>query len=262
VDDVDEPGRREGSGSPAVALVTGASRGIGLAIAAALIKRGARVAITARDGAALSAAAERLGRSERVLPVTGDTVDPDHRSAAVAATIERFGGLDVLVNNAGINAVYGTLMENGLDGVRQTFDANVVAPLGWIQEVHRRWMGEHGGAIVNITSIAGLRPAGNIGAYAATKAALTQLTQQLAVELGPRVRVNAVAPAVVKTQFAAALYEGREAEVAAGYPLGRIGLPDDVASAVAFLASGDAGWISGETLVVDGGFLATGGVDA
>ena len=109
------------------------------------------------------------------------------------------------------------------------------------------------GAVVNIASIAGLRPAPGIAYYGVSKSALIGLTVQLAAELAPSTRVNAVAPAVVKTRFAAALYEGHEEEAASRYPLGRLGVPDDVASAVAFLASADASWVTGQTLVLDGG---------
>jgi 3-oxoacyl-[acyl-carrier protein] reductase len=121
-------------------------------------------------------------------------------------------------------------------------------------------MGEHGGSVVNVSSVAGLRPAPGIGFYGASKAMLSHLTQELAVELGPDIRVNAVAPAVVKTRFATALYEGREGEVAATYPLKRLGVPEDVASAVAFLLSQDAAWITGQTVVIDGGVTLTGGL--
>lgn len=121
-------------------------------------------------------------------------------------------------------------------------------------------MGEHGGSIVNVASIAGLRPAPGLALYGASKAMLVHLTEELAVELGPRIRVNAVAPGVVKTRFATALYEGREERVAAAYPLGRLGVPDDVGSVVAFLLSDDAAWITGQTVVVDGGILMTGGM--
>jgi 3-oxoacyl-[acyl-carrier protein] reductase len=121
-------------------------------------------------------------------------------------------------------------------------------------------MGEHGGAIVNVSSVAATKPAPGIGFYGATKAMLSHITTELALELAPDVRVNGVAPAVVKTKFASALYEGREEQVAAGYPLGRLGTPEDVAGAVAFLLSEDAAWITGRTLVLDGGTTLTGGV--
>ena len=243
------------------AIVTGASRGIGLEIARALVARGANVVITARKAEALAEAAAGLDAAGRVHAVAGNTADPDHRVEAVGAALERFGSLEMLVNNTGINLMYGPLVEADLGAVRKVLDTNVVAALGWIQEAHARWMGEHGGTVVNVASAAGLRAAPMIGAYAFSKAALVHLTQQLAVELGPGVRVNAVAPAVVRTRFAEKLYEN-EAAVAARYPLRRIGVPEDVAGAVCFLLSDDAAWITGHTLVVDGGLLATGGVEA
>ncbi len=122
-------------------------------------------------------------------------------------------------------------------------------------------MGEHSGSVVNVASVAGLRSSLGIGMYGVSKAALIRLTAELAAELGPEgIRVNAVAPAVVKTRFAEPLYEGREEQVAAAYPLGRLGMPEDVAGAVAFLLSPDAAWITGQTVVVDGGITLGGGL--
>lgn len=245
-----------------VAIVTAASRGIGLATARALIDDGCRVAITGRKEDALLAAAETLGGDEHVLVVVGNTGDAEHRRAAVAAVLERFGRLDVLVNNAGINPAVGAMVAMDLDAVRKTLDVNVVGTLGWVQEAHDQWMGEHGGAIVNVTSVAGVTPQPMIGAYGISKGAVAHLTTQLASELGPRIRVNAVAPAVVRTRFAVPLYEGREEALAATYPLRRIGEPEDVASAVAFLASPQAAWITGQVLVLDGGLLNSGAMVA
>jgi NAD(P)-dependent dehydrogenase (short-subunit alcohol dehydrogenase family) len=121
-------------------------------------------------------------------------------------------------------------------------------------------MGDHGGSVVNVASIAGLRPSPGIGLYGVSKAALIRLTTELAVELAPGIRVNAVAPAVVKTKFATALYEGREEQVSASYPLKRLGVPSDIAGAVTFLLSDEASWITGQTIVLDGGVTLVGGV--
>jgi len=246
------------------ALVTGASRGIGLAIAAELLSRGASVTITARKPDELGAAADELvsdgagGDRSRVLAVAGNAGSEESRAETVAKTVEAFGRLDVLVNNTGINPSYGPLVEADLNAVRKIFDVNVVAALGYVQLAHRAWMGEHGGAIVNIASTAGLRSTGVIAAYGASKAALIRLTEELAWQLGPGIRVNAVAPSVVKTRFAAALYERGEEQVAASYPMKRLGTPEDIGSLVGFLVSDQASWITGETVRIDGGLLATG----
>ncbi|MEP6797222.1 MAG: SDR family oxidoreductase [Lapillicoccus sp.] len=243
-----------------VAIVTGASRGIGLAIAARLVAEGGRVCITARKQDALDAAVAELGGPEHAIAVAGKSDDAAHQQAAIATTIETFGSLDLLVNNTGINPAYGPMIDLDLQAARKMVEVNCIAALAWVQQAHAAWMGEHGGAIVNVSSVAGLKPAPGIGFYGASKAMLMHITAELAVELGPTIRVNAVAPAVVKTAFASALFEGREEEVAAAYPLKRLGEPEDVSSVVAFLLSDDAGWVTGQTIVIDGGVTLTGGV--
>jgi NAD(P)-dependent dehydrogenase (short-subunit alcohol dehydrogenase family) len=240
-----------------VAIVTGASRGIGFAIAQRFVADGYKVCITGRDAAALDSAVKDLGGAEVAIKVAGKGDDPDHRAAVVDTVLGQFGPVTTLVNNIGINPVYGPLAELDLGAARKIFEVNVLGTLGWVQEALRGGLAE-GGSIVNISSVSGVRPSPGIGFYGVTKAALIHLTEELAVELAPKVRVNAVAPAVVKTRFAAALFDGREEEVAAGYPLARLGVPEDVAGAVAFLASADAGWITGQTVVLDGGVTLTG----
>ncbi|MBF6416015.1 SDR family oxidoreductase [Nocardia cyriacigeorgica] len=245
------------------ALVTGASRGIGHAVAAELLRRGANVLITARKAEPLEQAAAQLrelGHQGEVVALAGNSGDADARAAAVERAVTEFGSLDILINNTGINPVYGSLMDADLDAVRKIFDVNVVAALGYIQQAYRAWMGEHGGAVVNVASVAGIRSTGVIAAYGASKAALIRLTEELAWQLGPKIRVNAVAPGVVKTSFADALYSADEEAAAKVYPLKRLGAPEDVARLIGFLVSEESGWITGETVRVDGGLLSTGGI--
>ncbi len=244
-----------------VAVLTGATRGIGLALAQELVDRGASVVVTARKPDELDAAVAQLdpAGAGRAVASRGSADDPEHQAATVALALERFGRLDHLVNNAAVNPQYGPLMEADLSAIRKVFDVNVTAVLAWTQLAWQGWLGEHGGSVLNVASVGGIRAGSPIGAYNASKAALIHLTRQLGVELGPTVRVNAVAPAVVKTKFARALYEDREDEVAAAYPLKRLGVPEDIGKAGAFLLSDAASWITGETLVVDGGVTLGGG---
>jgi NAD(P)-dependent dehydrogenase (short-subunit alcohol dehydrogenase family) len=240
-----------------VALVTGASRGIGLAAAQRLVDEGARVCLTARRPDALHAAVEALGGPEFAISVAGSGDNPDHQAEAVEQTVAAFGRLDVLVNNTGINPTFGPLLDLDFGVARKIFEVNVLSALNWVKLAHRAWLGEHGGAVVNIASVAGLGAAPGIAFYGITKAALIGMTRQLAHELAPTIRVNAIAPAVVKTKFAEALYVDDEAGAAAGYLLQRLGEPADIGAAVAYLASGDSAWTTGQTLVIDGGLQGT-----
>jgi NAD(P)-dependent dehydrogenase (short-subunit alcohol dehydrogenase family) len=240
------------------AIVTGASRGIGLSIAAALVRDGFKVCITGRGEPGLIEAVESLGGSARATYVPGRADDPSHQRAVVEATMDRFGRIDVLVNNAGINPAFGPIVSIDLGAARKTLEVNVLGALAWTQAVYGAWMRDNGGVIVNLASAAGVQAAEGIGGYGVSKAALIALTRQLGYELGPTIRVNAVAPAIVKTRFAGALYEGREDEVAGKYPLARLGVPDDIAEAVAFLAGERSSWITGQTIVLDGGLMLGG----
>ncbi|MBO3678577.1 SDR family oxidoreductase [Streptomyces sp. NEAU-YJ-81] len=241
------------------ALITGASRGIGYAIAEAMVARGDRVCITGRNEDALKEAVERLG-PDRAIYAAGKAHDQAHQAAAVERTMEAFGRIDHLVNNAGTNPVYSPIADLDLDVVRKVFETNVVSALGFAQRTWKAWQQENGGTIVNIASLAGMSSSPFIAAYGVSKAAMINLTVQLAQEFAPRVRVNAISPAVVKTKFATALYEGREEEAAAAYPLKRLGAPEDIGGAAAFLTSDQAAWVTGQTLVVDGGILLGAGI--
>lgn len=237
-----------------VALVTGGTRGIGRGIAEAYAAAGAAVCVTARKPdeleETLNALREAGGTASTYQASAGD---PEAVEASVAHCVDALGACDILVNNAATNPYFGPLIEADLGAVRKTWQVNQEGPLLYCQAAWRRWMREHGGVIVNITSLGGLRASPLLGAYNMTKAALVQLTRQLALELAPGVRVNAIAPAVVKTYFARALYEADEQAAVSRHPLGRLGVPDDVAGIAVFLASDAASWMTGETVVVDGG---------
>jgi NAD(P)-dependent dehydrogenase (short-subunit alcohol dehydrogenase family) len=212
-------------------IVTGASRGIGKATAQTFVAQGDNVVLTSRKQDALDKVAEDLlaaHPSAGVLAYAAHAAEPDQAAACVEAAMARFGSVDVLVNNAG-------------------------GPVLWSQLVWKVWMSEHGGAIVNVASLGGLHTELGIGYYNATKAALIHLTRQLAMEMAPSVRVNGVAPGIVRTHLAKALWENHEEQLRAGLPLGRIGEPDDIADVIVFLAGDGARWMTGQTLVVDGG---------
>ncbi|WP_137844199.1 SDR family oxidoreductase [Microbacterium sp. 2FI] len=231
-----------------VSLVTGASRGIGFAIARRIVDEGGSVVITGRKQDSLDAALAELGPAASA--VAGRADDADHRAVVFAHIAERRGRLDHLVNNTGINPVYGPLIGVDADAARKIMEVNVVATLEWTRAAVAAGLGR---SVVNIASVAGLGASPGIAFYGISKAALINLTVQLAYELAPGIRVNAVAPAVIKTAFARALYEGHEAEASAAYPLARLGETTDVAGPVAFLLSDDAAWITGQTLPIDGG---------
>jgi NAD(P)-dependent dehydrogenase (short-subunit alcohol dehydrogenase family) len=234
------------------AVVTGASRGIGLAIARALAAGGASVVLTSRRRAAAEAAAAALG-GDRVAGFGAHAADAEAAAACIDFALERFGSVDIVVNNAGTNPAFGPLVEQDHARFAKTMETNVWAPILWTKLAYQAWMAEHGGAVVNTASLGGITVSRDLGVYNVTKAALIHLTRQLALELAPAVRVNAVAPGIVRTQLSEVLWKGDEDQVADTTPLGRIGEPADVAGAVAFLASDAASWITGETLVIDGG---------
>jgi NAD(P)-dependent dehydrogenase (short-subunit alcohol dehydrogenase family) len=233
------------------AIITGASRGIGLAIAERLAAAGANVVLTARKQESADAAAEQVGGG--AIGVAAHAVDEDAARHCVALALDRFGSIDILVNNAGTNPAFGPLIEQDHARFTKIFDVNLWAPLLWTSLAVKAWMADHGGAVVNTSSIGGMHQSPAMGLYNATKAALIHVTKQLALELSPGVRVNAICPGVVRTRLAEALWKDHEEAVSGSTALGRIGEPADVAAAVAFLVSDEASWITGETMVIDGG---------
>lgn len=247
-----------------VAIVTGASRGIGEAVATEFLRSGAKgVVITGRREENLAEAKSRITAEvdvgDRLLTLVARADDVDHAESTVAKAIEVFGSCDVLVNNAGTNPAPGALADVDLGAVEKTWAVNQLGPIIWARAAFKQWMEEHGGSIINVASVGGMRPTAILGAYNISKAALIFATEQLAFEMAPKVRVNGVAPAVVKTRLSAALWQNGEEAAAATHPLKRLGEPQDIANAVLFLASDAASWITGTTLPVDGGVIGAGG---
>jgi NAD(P)-dependent dehydrogenase (short-subunit alcohol dehydrogenase family) len=245
-----------------VALVTGASRGIGLATALELARSGVRgVTITSRKEENLEQAVTDLVDAgvdaDIVLALDARADSEESAEEAVAATIDRFGACDILVNNAGTNPAAGMLTDVDLGALDKTWAVNLRAPLLWVRSAFHAWMAENGGVIVNVASVAGMRPSPFMGAYNISKAGLIHMTRQLALELAPKIRVNAVAPGVVKTRLAGALLTDEEA-TARMHPLERVGEPEDVARVIAFLASDASSWMTGATVPIDGGVIGAG----
>lgn len=246
-----------------VAIVTGATRGIGLATARMLLESGADgVTITSRRTENVEAAADELAEAgfgpDRVLALAARADDDADAERTVTETLARFGRVDILVNNAGTNPSGGPILDVDMGAIDKTWQVNQRAPLVWSRYACKAWMEQNGGSIVNVASVGGLRPSPVIGAYNVSKAALIHLTHQLAFELAPKVRVNAVAPAIVKTKLSELLWQDEEA-AARTHPLNRLGVPEDVAAAITFLASDQASWITGVVLPVDGGVSGASG---
>jgi NAD(P)-dependent dehydrogenase (short-subunit alcohol dehydrogenase family) len=240
-----------------VALVTGASKGIGFAIAKTMAEAGASVMLSSRKQDQLDDAAARIDGETAVYAANAGNVDA--AEACVAATIERFGGLDILVNNAATNPHYGGTLDVEPGAFDKTFEVNLRGPLFWSRAAYRQAMATTPGVMINIASVGGLRTEYGLGVYNLTKAALIHLTRQLAGELGPN-RVVGIAPGLVRTDFAKVLVDNFGEQLEQGLPLKRLGEPDDIANLAVFLASDKASWITGETFVIDGGAGVRGGV--
>jgi NAD(P)-dependent dehydrogenase (short-subunit alcohol dehydrogenase family) len=241
-----------------VALVTGASRGIGKAMAVCFARSGAKVMLSSRKPEALeAAAAEIVADGGEVAWHAANAGEADQAEECVRATVREFGSVDILVNNAATNPYFGPIIDIEPSQMRKTVLVNQEAALRGTQLAWRASMQDRGGTVLNISSIGGLSVEPGIGWYNVTKAALAHLTRQMAGELGPKVRVNALAPGLVRTDFARALWEPAGEAVARRLPLKRIGEPEDIAKAGLFLVSDAASWITGHVLVIDGGAMVT-----
>lgn len=245
-----------------VAVVTGGSRGIGMATALELARSNAAgVTITSRKAENVEMARTQLVDAgvdaDKILALAARADSEEAAKEAIEATVEQFGSCDILVNNAGTNPAAGMLMDVDLGALDKTWAVNLRAPLLWVRAAYHGWMEKNGGTIVNVASVAGLRPSPMMGAYNISKAGLVHMTRQMAMELAPHIRVNAVAPAVVKTRLASALLYD-EAATARLHPLGRVGEPEDVARLIVFLSSDAASWMTGAVVPVDGGVIGAG----
>lgn len=241
-----------------VAVVTGSSRGIGRSIARLMAEAGAKVTVTSRKSEACEAVAKEIAADGgKAIAVPCNVSDKVQLSNLIKETTAQLGPVDILVCNAAANPAYGPMAELDDRAMEKIMSTNVQGPVWLINLVAPQMKDRGQGSIILLSSIAGLAGSRSIGAYAMSKAADAQLARNYAVELGgDGIRVNAIAPGLVKTDFARALWEGEEGKAfAARTPLGRLGEPEDIASVAVFLASDAAKFITGQTLVVDGGVM-------
>ena len=236
------------------ALITGGSKGIGKSIAKTFAEAGAKVMITSRKADVCEEAAEEIGND--CIWEAGNVGDPEHMEAAIDRCISDLGGVDVLVNNAATNPYAGPMIDADLPRWKKTIDVNMTAPFAWTQMAWQKYQQENGGVVLNISSVGGLQTNPMLGVYDVTKAALIHMTKQFAAELAPGVRVNAICPGLIKTDFARMLWEGDAGDmVAQQYPLKRLGEVEDIAGAALYLAADTGSWITGQAIVLDGGGL-------
>lgn len=245
-----------------VALITGASRGIGAAIAKHMARCGARVVLASRKLEGLQAvAAEIEAEGGEAAPLTCHTGDPEQIDALLGQAVARFGQVDILVNNAATNPYFGPTLETHEAAWDKTFDVNLKGYFRTSRALARHLTGRSaGGGIVNISSVVAGMGAPLNGVYAMTKAAVVSLTKCLAMELGPQgIRVNAIAPGLIETHFAKALTENEpfRQSVIERSALKRLGRPEDIAGAATFLASDEAAYVTGTVLTIDGGWTVS-----
>lgn len=238
-----------------VALVTGGTRGIGLAIAREMLEHGAAVFVTARRKDELDEVQRRLSRVGVVETMVASAGRMDDIDASAHACVDKLGAIDVLVNNAATNPQFGPLLEADFGAIEKVWAVNLLGPLRYSRAAWELSMKERGGSIINVASVSGIAPTAMSGAYNVGKAGLIHLSRQLALELGPGVRVNTIVPGLIRTRFAGAQLEAGEEALVRRHPLGRLGHPADLAGAALLLATEAGGWMTGQTIIVDGGAL-------
>jgi NAD(P)-dependent dehydrogenase (short-subunit alcohol dehydrogenase family) len=236
------------------ALVTGGSAGIGKGIARSFAEAGANVLITSRKAEKCEAAVAELADCDGDVDYIASNIGHlEEAERVIDATIERFGSLDILVNNAATNPWAGPMIDCDIPRLDKTYEVNLRAPFQWTQTAWTRWMQQHGGSVINISSVGGHTTSEALGVYCMFKDALMHMTRQLAAEMGPKVRVNCIAPGLIRTDFAKVLWSGpRGQAIADALPMRRLGEPSDIGEAAVYLCAG-ASWMTGNILNVDGG---------
>lgn len=240
-----------------VVIVTGASKGIGAAIAQGLAEFGARVVVSSRKQEAVDAVAHAIKeQGGEAIAVAAHMGDRDAIQRLVATTKDRYGGLDIVVNNAATNPVFGPLLDADESAFDKIFDVNVKGPLELAKQAHRLMKQRGGGSIINISSIGGISPEPHLGLYSVSKAALNSLTRVMAHEwAGDGIRVNAICPGLIQTKFSAALWQDEKnlERFLRIVPLGRIAQPEELVGLAIYLASAASSYCTGAIFTVDGG---------
>lgn len=243
-----------------VAIVTGGTRGIGLAIATTLARAGAKVAVASRKPEHVDAVVKALtAEGHDVVGIVANMGKAADAHAVAARTVEAFDGIDIIVNNAATNPVFGPLQQTSDEAFEKIFSVNVKGPLELCRTAHTVMAQRGGGSIVNIASIGGVSPEAGLGLYSVSKAALVSLTKVMAQEWGADgIRANVICPGLIKTRFSQALWtdEHIATQMLDHQPIRRIGVPDDVAGLALFLASDASSYCTGSVYMVDGGYLA------
>ena len=235
-----------------VAVITGGSRGVGFGCAQAMLEGGAKVVIASRDRKKLEDAKTRLG-VKNVAIYAGDALDEKSAIACLKFALKTFGSIDILINNAGGAPKDSWLVDLPVEDFDLTLARNMRTPFVWTKHAWHLWMKDKGGVVINIASNSAVSIPPRMGIYAASKAGLKHLTSYMGAEMGPKVRVNAIAPGLTRSDATASIFGALESQLASVLPAQRLGEPSDIGQMARFLASDECTWMTGETIVVDGG---------